>query len=567
MFANFAAWMSFAVALIAGRVHAAESLAQYVDDRVALYAEVNHLDADWTALEASELGRRWKTTPLALGLQAAPMMQRWEQLDQKLAQKSGQTLTQHLRRLFSQTVALALFLPESGEPQALLLARGESATTMQETIATWNRLESQVQVSTKTAGQQSYFARTAGSTTVYYALIDDVFWLSDQEDLVRQSVSHYGPAESSATLMQDATFASAWPTQVPAGSLVAYLAPRRWDLALQSVDDNSFASTKLMQAWQSVTSVIARVSLNADGPSAELLATLDAEAVSEGWKLWCGSAKQSATLWQSPLPADAILAMGGRMDPVPVVQGLRALMPPGEQLEWDRAMRIARSVFLDQEPWSAIGRTLLNDWGCYLVMRPLTEQTPVRQHPFVAVWTSHFPQDRLSRELRDALENAISFSLNLAMVGLNSQPTGGTTSLQKSRSSDEHHWKFTGRPEGELSVSLRDSRLEISTSVLELDRQAKSPRAALEQTPLSAAATERLQSSAFGIWCHVRELRQQGLVPWVMGTAQARGKSTDHPQVATLVSVAALFDAIDLSAQWSRQRVRLQLGTDVRMAD
>lgn len=561
-------FFAFVITLVSlSHAHAADSLTRYVDDRVALYAEISNLDADWTALEASSLGSRWQQSSFAAVLKTAPMMQRWEHLDQKLAEKSGQTLTQHLRLLFAQTVALAVFLPDTGEPQALLLARGANAATMQETIATWNRLEAQVQVTAKSAGEQTYHARTAGSTTVYYALIDDVFWLSDREDLVRHSVRRYGHSEAAGTLRQDANFQSAWPTTVPAGSLVAYVAPRSWDQALQSLSDSSLASTQLRQAWQAVTAVITRISLNDAGPSAELHATLNPAAISEGWKLWCRSSSPSPTLWQDRLPADAIIAIAGQNDPVPVVMGLRALMPEREQVEWDRAMLVARSLFLDQEPWSAVGRTLLDDWGAYLVMRPQTDQTPVRQHPFVAVWMSHFPQSGLNREFRDGLENAIGFSLNLALVGLNSQPTGGTTSLKKSRMGDEQHWEFTGRPEGELAVSLLNTRLEISTSVMERWKLAKTPRVGLDQSPLSATAAKRLRSSSFGIWCHVRELRQQGVVPWIMGTARARGKSEDDPRVAALITLAELFDSIDFSAQWSRQKVHLQIGTDVRQAD
>ncbi|OYW24566.1 MAG: hypothetical protein B7Z55_01785 [Planctomycetales bacterium 12-60-4] len=145
-------WLACLCWVLFGEAVLAESpLAEYVAGDAALYAEVSNLDRDWTAFDESPFGQRWRTSRLYGLLAETPAGRRWKVLDEKVAAETGQTLTRHLRELCARQVAVALHLPDQGEPRALLLARGESSTAMSATIAAWNRLESQVRLTTRKA--------------------------------------------------------------------------------------------------------------------------------------------------------------------------------------------------------------------------------------------------------------------------------------------------------------------------------------------------------------------------------------------------------------------------------
>lgn len=556
-------------------VLAAEPLSGYVERNAALYIELSRLDADWTSLENSPLAERWQQTALARHVQSMPFMQRWSNLDHNVEQKTGQTLTHHLRQMFAQSVALAVYLPDSGEPQALLLARGESAMVMQETIATWNRVESQVQVKTKTWEGREYFQRTVGQTTAYYALVDDLFLLSDQESLVKNSLEISTQSHTPDALATDETFQAAWPDTVPAGSLVAYAAPRRWDPVLETIDDQSPFANRLKLAWRSVSSATLRLTVNSAGPAADIQLALDPEKISEGWKQWCSSSGTSATIWQGHLPADAILAIGGRSNPEPVVQGLKSIMPERDRQEWERTMRVAQSLLLNQDPWSDIGKLLLHDWGLYFVVRSPADQSPLRSHPFVAVWTSYFPPASSSlsadgatiQECSNGLKNAIGFGLNLLLVGVNSQPQGGNASLQVLPSVEEMSWTFTGRPEAQLAISLSDSLLQISTSVQEWQSQRHGNGPLADQTPMPPAAAERLQDSSLGVWINLGELRRQRWANFMRRVLAPAENSRQAAHLESLESLSELFDGVDLTADWSRTEVHLHFATAPREVD
>ncbi|MBI1347670.1 hypothetical protein GC163_15450 [bacterium] len=547
-------------AVCSGRIVEAASLANYVDPQVALYAEISHLDEDWTALETSTLGQRWQQSPLAELMRSAPLLQRWQHLDEKLAASSGQTLTQHLRTMFAQSVAITVTVPMEGEPLALLLAQGRDAKEMQATIATWNRLESQARITEKSFNQLTYFARSVGGSTVYYALIDDHFWLSDHEALVRDSLSRYASPDMSSSLADESTFQQAWPESTPQGSLLAYVAPRQWDQTLQRVIDENPAAQRLLQAWQAVTAMTLQLSLNGDGPALALQVGLNPEAISPAWRSWCRDDQFQPTLWQQPLPSQTLLAIGGQIDPVPIVEGLRQLMPANDRDEWDHAMQVAQAVLFDQPPWSKVGRALLDDWSACVVVRPITDQTPLRHHPFVALWTSRFSPSPIAADLRAGLENAITFSLNLALVGVNAQPTGAKVSLRKEQIDDVLHWEWTGRPEGQLAIALSPSEFRLSSSVAEW-ASSSNPASSPEISP---AAKARLQSAGLGLWCHVGLLRQPPLQVWISALWSLQSDRTKDKRVVSLQTAIELLEAIDLSADWSTRHLRIELGTTVR---
>ncbi len=545
---------------------AAAPLSDFVSADAALYVEISNIDRDWRAFEESPFGRRWQASRLYEFLAETPPGRRWKVLDEKLAEATGQTLTRHLRRLCAQQVAVALRLPDQGEPQALFLARGESSAVLAETISAWNRLESQARLTVKKVDGREYVYRSVGqsSPAMYYALVHDVFVLSDQETLVQEAVRRMvSPSPVNGVLSADPAFHSAWPRERGAGTAVAYVAPRRWDRALAGLSDDSRGSRAILENWQGTQALIGQVQIGPEGLVIDLRATFDPQTATPAWKEFTTLSPAAPAIF-STAPSDAFLVLGGRVPPGPVVDGLRKLMPDQDRREFDKSLRLAKSLFLGLDPWRDVGHSLLADWGLYLVERSPTQQRPVRRHPFVAVWTSLLSGTSEPPQVMSAIENGLSFGTSLLTVGVNGNDQGPEISLQRSAADGIQQWKLTGRPEGELAIQLSPQQLLITSSVAELSALASAVPA--NASGLATTSRDHFPQPGLFAWCDMKVVRKSlwGRL-WV---AERDGANDEERRLKFLAATAGeLLDEVFITGSWSTSELHWRVGGLARAAE
>jgi hypothetical protein len=531
----------------------APSLAHYVSPDAAAYFAIDELDAHWTRFDASEFGRAWLGSSFVAKFRESPAGNRWPFLDGLIQEATGRTLTDHLRRLTGRSVAVAMYLPEQGEPQGVLLARGLSAEVVAETIAAWNQLEQPVRLEPHAVAGVTYYGRAAGreAPEVYYVVQGDLFVLSDREALVRATcarLSNDGP-ERPATLAGLPEFQAAWPKTPPPGTLIGLFAPRRWDRVLDQLMDETPAAQAILAAWRGTRTVSLQLTFNPEGLHLACEARFPSEGHSAPWRELT-SASSSNTL-TARAPVDAWLVLAGSFPPAPWIEALRTLMELKDLREFDEAMRLGREVLLGRDPWTDVGRALCTDMTVALMPRPLQEQQPIRRHPFVVTWESRWPQ--LSRETWLALENGVSFGLNLANVACQVDPQGPPVTLRREEVEATQRWLLRGRPEGELAVALSAERFRLSTSVAELDRS-------YEAHPgFTATRSARFPAAQVALWGSLAELRASDWSSLIL--ADSAEGSQDERQLRWLLrGLVELFDEGYAAASWSPESLRVDIG-------
>lgn len=540
----------------------ASPLTDYLSHDVALYAEISDLDAHWTRVEASGFGQQWQQSPFYQAATQGPILRRWRGLDAIVAAKTQTTFTGHLRKLFGRQVGVALWLPAGAGPQGLLLARGLSAADVEQVVATWNRLDAQVTVTTRGSAPAQYVARAVGAAepNLFYAVRDDLFILSDHETLVRNTVEKMAgsTAGGGESLTQSVEFQRCWPQERMAGELSAYFAARRWDQSLAQINDKTPAVETFLKNWQGVSSVGLQGRWSPEGVNLRLTTNFDPASLSDSWRQFAAS-RETAPSILTQAPAEALVVIGGGLPrQLPVVNS-QSWIPEHERREWDLAWRLAEGLLLGQAPWQQGAGALLHDFGAYVLERPAGTQKPQQSHPFIGVWVSEdITSSPSERTLLAGLENGISFAVNGIYVAAASEASSATVTLERTGQHEKtQQWFIAGHPQGELALELSPHRLAISTSIDQLKSLAS--RGSSEPVSrLNTTATERFPGAQLFVWAPLSAWRDRPWSRWV----QQKLPETDLPRPVQelLVTTVLSFDEAYFSVQARETQLQIQLG-------
>jgi hypothetical protein len=551
--------MAFALLFDIGRCSfAADSLAAVAPVDTALFLEVPAPDATWQAFEDSELAARWKLTRLSALWLKSPFVERWRTLDQYSSAKTGQPLTQHLRRLFDDGVAIAVVWRDH-RPSGVLIARATSAGHVAAAIRAWDKLEPPLRTESRMHAGHAYSVRLVKKAGIerptYYAAGETRFVLSDQEQLVRECLEHW-PASSAddktpESLNDLPEFRELLPGDRPAALL--FVAPRQWQSVLTQLDDGSPGARMVLSGIGKLRGVMARLTLD-DGVAAEVTATLDADALSRDWRDFVATANQSPSVIGTA-PADAMMVAGGRFAAGPIIAGFMALMPEHDRRELQKVGTMLRTLLLDVDPWAVAVPALLSDWGGYVAVRPATDQEPLRSHPVVAVLSARLPAATRERDLSSGLENALSFGVNALatalIVGKDSRPV----TLDRLRDGDVNEWRLTGRPWGEFSLRLSTDAVWWSSSVAEL-QSVRERNAQTEPSPVARSAQDRFPNAAMFVWLDLRRIRTSETLPALRQLASGK----EPPPFAALNELSQVFDELFAAVQLRETQIGVRIG-------
>lgn len=570
---SFALWLLAAFICGGASVAWAQTafpLSSLIDPDVALYVEVAHPDQQWEQWERSELARRWKETGLEALFAKGDFVRQWRKVDDAVSQATPLSLTDHLRGLCGEGLSLAVFVPEQGPPQGLLVSRARSAAVLDATLKAWDTLEPPVKTERRGANRAEFFARRvrkgASEQVLFYARRDDVLVLSDQERLVAACAQKLGdltadPAQR-ALVSPTRSFLPEAEAVVPEASTAAvwmYGNPRAWDRWLDREFDPSPGAQLARNVWRSLHGLGASVRLD-DGVTMTVTAALDPQQVRPGWTAAINAGDASDPL-RSPdplsilrvAPADAVLVAGGSIRPAWWLQKLQMLQSDHEKEDWRRMQRVLRGALGGLDPWNEIGTTLLRDWGVIIAPRPGT--APSLRPADWSITTLHQLTAGADPrpELIGAIDDGLGLGMQLLAAHFNERSEDAAITPVRTREAGTVGRRMTGRAEWEFGYELAANRLLMGWPLsLVQPRFAGAATSGPGNTELARLSAREFARPTLLAWVNLEALRAAAQ------NELERARNREVPPVP--LRLAHLVDRGFASVSIAPDRVELKLG-------
>jgi len=532
-----------------------ESLASLVGRDAALFVELRELDRHASELADSELGRRWQASGLADAFWSAPFdpLQKWQAVEAHVAAVTGAPFSEQLRALFAESVALALYLPSQGEPQGVLLARATSAESIDRVLSSWEKLELPLRTERRTAARGGqYFrrviGRTGGERSLYFARHNRLFVLSDHEHLVRDCVDRVLDRSNAESLQGTVEYRGIVDRLHSGNWAVAYLNPRQWDAALARDAVKSPPSQKLLDAWKSFRAIAAGIHTT-DGVHAELLVSLDEGQAGSEWREFAQAAALPSIVSSAPPRAVAVLGANVRLPWL--VRQWERLLSTHDREGLEKGRRVLRGLLMGRDVLADVSPHVLGDWGVAIESRAPRDDAGAWWRAWDCTATSFLPAE-MPRELRDGVDNALLFAMNMAAADRNNREETAAWHVERTDSSQGSRRVLVG-PDGiEPAFAWLPGRLLLANHPELLDR----PAFADEHSPLAVTAAHRFPDARIFAWLNLQQLRE------AFGNDEVRDPAP--PSLAKVLRpLAQLGDQLFVAASWKESEVRFRAGMTI----
>jgi len=357
----------------------AESLTtlDLVRSDAAACLEIPQLTDKWTHLESGQLLSRLKALPAFQRLLESRGFQQWQAIENHVAMQTGQTLSAQLRNLLGSSLVLAVYVPDKGHPQGILIGEATNAAAVERAQTTWNKLEPNDVVSIKTYRDISYHQRQKRANTnesLFVLTSDRWFALSDQETLIKDvidrllSLNAGTPTSSVKESLRQSPLFLRNRQRLPADAAgYVFLSARPWDRGLEDASRDPHQPVNPAAIWKHITAVSASLQLD-QGIVCNAVVELDTSRLPSGWSQFVSAAAGDAT-WSRRIPADALFAISGHFDVSHLVQFFLYQIKPGDRDELAKNRRIARSLMSGNDLFETVLPALARDFCGSIVSR------------------------------------------------------------------------------------------------------------------------------------------------------------------------------------------------------
>jgi len=349
-----------------------------------LYLEVDDLAEQWTRFRASELSERW---------QAFPPMARWQQtnipaLKLIAGQITGQlNLTNaDLPKIFGGSALVAVWPERKGEGwegTGLLLVESPDAELLKKLIAGFHdvsrrngELKSLDEVPHAGVSYQIRRIRRGGAdSSEFVAVVGNIGILTNREPLMRQVLDLRAAGSDPAGSLATAALLRSQAKTAPTSKALARLLidPKVWgpmveaglrDAAAKD-PDSAPAIKALGELYPSLQSWSVTAEVEADGLTFSSYLQLDRARVPAAWAAGI-SAFSGASRFLRLVPADAVIAVAGRMELAQVARLLIALVEPKDKAELIQFRAVAAAVLGGLDIWDDVLPAMGPDYGLYV---------------------------------------------------------------------------------------------------------------------------------------------------------------------------------------------------------
>ncbi len=576
--------LSFVSTISMAGLRAAEvSPLDLVGESAALCLEVPRLAETWKRVESSRMAERVKAFPPFERFVRGPGFQQWTLIEKYVAHVTGQSLSDQLLGLCSESLVIVAYLPEGAKPQGLVIAQARDSASLRQAVDSWGKLEPQHVDQPQQHRGQSYIQRvkSAGSKEVlYYFVFDRTLVLSDQEFLVRQAIDFQQAAVARAesreptvaavrTLRESPLYRTARARLRDDSVAFLHVNARAWDKALREGAKNDPGTVPVLQVWQHVSALAASLRFD-EGVALDIVAELDRERLPSGWTPFVQSS-QATTGWVDRIPGDALLAISGRVDVGPLVQMWLAAMPEAKSDDFARGRRVLRSLLAGRDLFDDVLPAVLSD---VTIQASAQQNVAAGVAPFELLgsltWRSSVKAASSTEPpaLMNSLDNALQFGLNV-LAGYLAHELPESNVIVGSETSGETTIRWlNGLVPWEPAYGIVAHRLIVASSRASLSRGlGLAALSVAEPRPARLAKHEQrfFPTMTQLVWLDSAQTREALTKhsDWI-ATALAQRSPESKPKIAARLShfgeVLQLFDAAFLAGSLSEDHVRMVFG-------
>ncbi|MBX3452373.1 MAG: hypothetical protein KF777_22645 [Planctomycetaceae bacterium] len=316
-------------------------------------AAVIHLDSPgqaWSELRETPFWQRVEESTLYQTWQAGSIAQKWASVQDYSRKQTGRSVSEHFLAVAGEEAAFALFLPDGGDPQGVLLTRATDPRTVTAFLDDWNRLEGDARLEPAVEGR-SYFRRVrSGSNKPLFVLRSGtILAISDQEGVISDLESRLlaTTTDSFARTPHEKRLRSAF---APQARLTLSINPSRWKALLRGNAGDENAGMEWLSSRVDALEAIG-VSLRAMGAKAGAAPSertcLELELIVRTSESLASS--HSTTVRRS-WPATTVLAASGTLVVADWWPLIRRVSSEPEQAEWQKVRRVGRGILGGEDP-------------------------------------------------------------------------------------------------------------------------------------------------------------------------------------------------------------------------
>lgn len=430
----------------------AESLTtlDLVRSDAAACLEIPRLTDNWAHVESGLLLSRLKALPAFQRLLESRGFQQWQAIEDHVASQTGQKLSAQLRNLLGSSLVLAVYVPDKGNPQGILIGEASDAAAVERAQATWNKLEPNEVVSTKTYRDISYQQRRKrpnANESVFVVTSDRWFALSDQETLIKDVIDRILTFKSGAptssvkeSLRQSPLFLQNRQRLPMDAAAYLYLSARPWDRGLELASHDPNQPVNPAAVWKHITAVSASLQVD-QGVVCNAVVELDTSRLPSGWSQFVAAAAGDAT-WSRRIPTDALLAISGHFDVSHLVQFFLHQIKPGDRDELAKNRRIARSLMSGNDLFETVLPALARDFCGSIVSRVDSRNNRVYLDGMLGFHFDSSSDAKLMSEIVRGLDGGLS----VLAAHLSAEGTKVVTVQSEQSSSKTLRWLSEGAP-------------------------------------------------------------------------------------------------------------------------
>ena len=547
-----------------------------VSDAAAVCVEVPHFEQTWSRLQQSRLLARLKEFPPVQRFLAGSGFQKWNQMQDHVRQATGKSLSDHLLGAYSESIVLAVYLPDGKPPEGVLIGQARDAATLKQGLQTWAKLDPQHELKSKEHLGQAYIRRAKSANSaevIYYAVLGRTIALSDQESQIQRVIELHAAA-SRPVASSDAKLLAELPLfrvnrarQPQDAAAFLFLNARVWDKVVDVELRKSPEGKWIQSILQQVAAVTAAVRLD-DEVVLDVAADLQGAPLAPVWRQFAAGASSDGD-WNQRIPAEAIAVISSRMDIGPLIQAWLTLNPDARTEEFLRGRNVLKSLLLGRDLFTDVLPNALRDWSVSLLPAEaaVSESSPV---DLLGQISLNGAQRSTDASLDRSLDNALQFGMNAFSVMLSHQRAASADPvLVKSESSAAGIERtMTGLKAWAPSYKISPQQLLLATSAQGLTRGQGVTDSTRTESRLAAHERRYFQATSQLVWLDAVRLR--GILArhsnWIAGQLEpdsTAGRERVLQHLSKLSEATNVFDAAFLAVKFDEDSVRIVLGASL----
>ena len=112
-----------------------------VNQSVAICLEVSRPAESWTQIQQCRMAARFMAFPPVVRLLNGKGFQQWRQIEAYSTTVTGSPLSRLILDICAESLVLAIYLPDKGKPQGVMIAQARDESTLRRAIEAWDKLD------------------------------------------------------------------------------------------------------------------------------------------------------------------------------------------------------------------------------------------------------------------------------------------------------------------------------------------------------------------------------------------------------------------------------------------